>query len=84
MAQFHLQIISPRRVEYDGQVESLIAPGEGGYLGVLADHAPLLTTLTDGTVTIRGAEGTRELKLSGGGFLEIHKNKVLMLARNIE
>ena len=53
MPSFHLQIISPQRVEFDGDVESLVAPGEDGYLGVLTSHAPLLTTLKDGSLTFR-------------------------------
>lgn len=83
MAEFHLQIVSPQRVELDEKVESLIAPGEGGYLGILADHAPLLTALGEGTLTIRRGNETRTLQVQGGGFLEVHRNKVLVLARQI-
>lgn len=84
MGEFQLQIITPQRVAFDDKVESLVAPGEAGYLGVLADHAPLLTTLGDGTLTVRGVHATRVFKISGGGFLEVCKNKVLVLAKNVQ
>lgn len=88
MSPFHLQIISPERVEFDGEVASIVAPGEAGYLGVLTDHAPLLTSLQDGRLTVRGAPGDAEKNfawfLSGGGFLEVHKNKVIILAQKVE
>jgi F-type H+-transporting ATPase subunit epsilon len=87
MPSFHLQIISPQRVEFDGDVESLVAPGEDGYLGVLANHAPLLTTLKDGSLTFRphnGGAGAKErYRVSGGGFLEVHRNKVIVLANQV-
>ena len=50
---FHLQIISPTARRGWGDIESLIAPGEEGYLGVLANHAPLLTPLREGDLTVR-------------------------------
>ena len=86
MPSFHLQIISPQRVEFDGDVESLVAPGEDGYLGVLASHAPLLTTLKDGSLTFRthgGAGAQERYRVSGGGFLEVHRNKVIVLANQV-
>ena len=87
MPSFHLQIISPQRVEFDGDVESLVAPGEDGYLGVLTSHAPLLTTLKDGSLTFRphngGAGAQERYRVSGGGFLEVHRNKVIVLANQV-
>jgi len=86
MPSFHLQIISPQRVEFDGDVESLVAPGEDGYLGILTSHAPLLTTLKDGSLTFRtpGGAGAKErYRVSGGGFLEVHRNKVIVLANQV-
>ena len=86
MPSFHLQIISPQRVEFEGDVESLVAPGEDGYLGVLSSHAPLLTTLKDGSLTFRahgGGGGQERYQVSGGGFLEVHRNKVIVLANQV-
>jgi len=86
MPSFHLQIISPHRVEFEGDVESLVAPGEDGYLGILTNHAPLLTTLKDGSLTFRapgGGSGRERYQLSGGGFLEVHRNKVVVLSNQV-
>ncbi|HBF33986.1 TPA: ATP synthase F1 subunit epsilon [Candidatus Sumerlaeota bacterium] len=84
MATFQLKIITPQAVVFDGPVESVQAPGGDGYLGVLAGHAPLLTTLQDGKLTASGAgQGSKSWQVTGGGFLEVHKNKVTVLAQNL-
>lgn len=85
MIPFKLQIITPDRVEFDEQVVSVVAPGEAGYFGVWANHAPLLSTLCDGKLTIRKTEeeaGT-EYHVTGG-FLEVHQNKVVILVQVFE
>lgn len=77
---FHLIILSSGKKIFDGSIQSLIAPGEVGYLGVLANHAPLMTTLVPGKVTIRDASGNAScLDFKTGGFLEISGNKATML-----
>lgn len=88
MATFQLKIITPQAIVFEGQVESLSAPGEDGYFGVLANHAPFLTTLQDGALELRapaedGAK-TETWKISGGGFFEVHKNQAVVLAQNIQ
>lgn len=77
---FHLNIVTSEKKLYDGAVTSLIAPGELGYLGVLANHAPLLTTLAAGTITAREASG-KELRFETktSGFLEVLHNKATIL-----
>lgn len=84
MADFHLQIISPTRVEFEGDIESLIVPGEDGYLGILADHAPLLSTLREGDLTIRKGEDKQVMKVLKGGFVEVHHNHVVVLVGGLE
>lgn len=85
MANFHLQIISPEKVVFEGKIQSLTAPGSDGYLGVLANHAPMLTTLQSGALTVKGAKegGTLQFALEKGGFLEIHDNQVTVLAEEV-
>ncbi|MBN1867952.1 F0F1 ATP synthase subunit epsilon [Candidatus Sumerlaeota bacterium] len=85
MSVFHLQIVSPQRVEFDGEVESLVAPGEEGYVGVLANHAPLLTTLGKGNLSAREASGEEiQCRIEGAGFLEVYDNNAVVLAERIE
>jgi F-type H+-transporting ATPase subunit epsilon len=82
---FQVQIITPSNIVYNGEVESLIVPGEAGYLGVLADHAPLISTLKPGTITVKESSGqTRKFNVPGKGFIEVVKNQVTLLLRNLE
>lgn len=79
MADFHVQIFTQEKMLFEGEVSSLIAPGAEGYLGVLAHHAPLVTTLGDGTLTLRQDKEVTEYHISGG-FLEVHDNQATVLA----
>ena len=77
---FNLSIISPDKTLYEGRISSLTAPSKLGYLGVLADHAPLIATLGPGRITLR--EDSDEQKVfnsKGDGLLEIMKNNVTIL-----
>jgi F-type H+-transporting ATPase subunit epsilon len=83
MADYRLQIVTPEKVAYDEQVTSIIAPGGAGYLGVLAHHAPLLTTLRQGRLTIRQGEKTTVYQIDGG-FLEVRDNVATLLADSFQ
>lgn len=77
---FQLEILTPRRIVFRGGVVSLVVPAELGYLGVLAHHAPLVTTLTAGKITYRNETGsTKILQAIGSGFLEVFKNQATLL-----
>jgi F-type H+-transporting ATPase subunit epsilon len=84
MADYNLQIISPDRVEYEGDVESLIAPGEEGYFGVLANHAPMLSALGEGALVVRPTGAAEDRYQISGGFLEVHENQVVVLVQDME
>jgi len=79
MADFKLQVVTPERIVLDETVSSVIVPGTLGYLGVLAHHAPLLTTLASGRLTVRQADESREYQIVGG-FLEVSNNVATILA----
>jgi len=83
MADFRLQIVTTERVVYDDTVTSIVVPGGRGYLGVLAHHAPLLTTLGAGELTIRKGQQTQLYRISGG-FLEVNRNVATLLADSLE
>lgn len=77
---FHLTILSSDKKMFEGDLQSLIAPGETGYLGILANHAPFMTTLVPGKITLKDVSGkTNVLDSKTGGFLEVIKNKVTIL-----
>ncbi|MBN2328422.1 MAG: ATP synthase F1 subunit epsilon [Candidatus Omnitrophica bacterium] len=83
-ATYSLRIISQEKQVYEGEVESLVAPGALGYLGVLAHHAPLLTSLTPGKISIRDARGdSREFRVEGG-FLEVSAEEAVILTDQIQ
>lgn len=83
--QFHLNIITPEKTVFDGQIESLVAPGELGYLGVLAHHAPIVTTLVPGKITFRTRPGkTTSLNSKGRGFLEVSKDNAILILDSTE
>ena len=66
-----LRIVSPERIEYDGQVESVLVPGSE----ILQDHAPIISTLQNGEVVYTTKEGRVSLSIQGG-FVEVQKNVV--------
>ena len=76
---FKLEILTPRKRVFSGEVSSLVAPGELGYLGILANHALLVTTLVPGKVTFREPSGgTQVLQSAGNGLLEVHHNNATL------
>jgi F-type H+-transporting ATPase subunit epsilon len=77
---FHLEIVTPDRALLSEEVVSIIAPGVEGYLGVLANHAPLVTELNVGILRIRYPDDTEENVAVSGGFMEVANNRVLVLA----
>lgn len=82
---FHLNISTPRETVFDGSARSLVAPAEIGYVGILANHAPFITTLGAGRIIIRDDTGKTEVYSSdAGGFLEILNNKATILLGSIE
>jgi F-type H+-transporting ATPase subunit epsilon len=79
-----LTIVTPEKIFYEDDVTSLIAPGSEGYLGVLTDHAPLITELVPGKLTVKDRENQELIFAMGGGFMEVFKNQVTLLAHSIE
>lgn len=77
---FHATILTREGIVYQGSPTSLVAPGEAGYLGILADHRSLATALVPGKITIKDPEGKiTTFKSPGNGFLEVSKNEVTIL-----
>jgi F-type H+-transporting ATPase subunit epsilon len=83
-ATFLLEILTPSHREFSGQVHSVVAPGLEGYLGVLAHHAPLITPLAPGRLTVQDPAGSRQHYYVSGGFLEVSGNRAIVLADTLE
>jgi F-type H+-transporting ATPase subunit epsilon len=81
---FDLEIRTPQRSIFTGKIASLVAPGTLGYLGVLAHHAPLLSTLAPGKVIFREPGGrATTLQSKGSGLLEVYRNRAILLSDDI-
>ncbi|HUZ31148.1 MAG TPA: F0F1 ATP synthase subunit epsilon [Xanthobacteraceae bacterium] len=79
MAALHFEFVSPERVLFSGDVEQVDLPGIEGDMGILAGHAPLVTVLRPGIVTIyRG--GAHEAIVVTGGFAEVGPAGLTVLA----
>ena len=74
-----LQIITAEREVFSGEVDALVAPGVAGQLGILPNHAPLMTVLQPGELLVRTGGDESYLALSGG-YLEVLGNQVIVLA----
>jgi F-type H+-transporting ATPase subunit epsilon len=72
-----LKIISPERMLYQGDVESVTLPGALGLFMVLKDHAPLVSTLAPGDV-VYVAEGTEHAMAIERGVVEVRNNEVVV------
>src|SRR6056297_359041 len=76
----HCDIVSAEESIYSGLVETLVATGEMGELGITYGHAPLLTALRPGPVRIVTQKGEEEVYYVSGGFLEVQPGVVSILA----
>ena len=70
-----LKIVSPEKVLFDGEAESVKVPGMLGGMEILQNHAPLLSVLSEGVVEYNTPSGTESFKINGG-FVEVQKNTV--------
>jgi F-type H+-transporting ATPase subunit epsilon len=81
---FSLKILTLEKSFYEGEVDSITAPGSEGYFGVLAHHAPLIATLCPGKLTVKEGDDEENVYAVSGGFLEVSENRVTLLADAIE
>lgn len=79
----HVDIITQERQVYSDDVDIVVAPGIEGEMGILPNHAPLITTLGVGVLRVR-KEGLEEHFALGGGVLEVRPDKVIVLADSAE
>lgn len=81
---YPVKIVSPDKIEFEADAESVTAPGILGSLGILAHHAPLLTTLDKGKITVKENKDTVHTFQVDGGILEVSGNGAVILADQIE
>ena len=71
----HVSIISPERILFEGDTDSVVAPAFDGKVGILTSHAPMMTLLGRGELRL-GAEGAGRRFEVDGGFLQVVDNQV--------
>ncbi len=81
---FRLEIITPGRVVFQGEVTSVSAPGVMGGFQVLYDHAPMLSAIGVGVLKVKDKEGKDMVYTTSGGFAEVKNNSVVILAESAE
>ncbi|HKZ38329.1 MAG TPA: ATP synthase F1 subunit epsilon [Chryseolinea sp.] len=78
----HLEILTPEKKIFDGDVTIVTFPGANGSFQVMDNHAPLISLLNKGKVEYKGKEGSQSVIINGG-VVEVLKNKVVVLASGI-
>lgn len=81
---FKLSVVTPEKTVFETDVRSIVAPGSEGYLGILSNHAPLITALMPGILSIIDEGGNETFYSISGGFLEVSGNIATILADAIE
>ncbi|GJQ32935.1 MAG: ATP synthase epsilon chain [Ignavibacteriaceae bacterium] len=84
MKEFYLEILTPSKKVYEGNVVSVSLPGTVGEFQILHDHAPIISTLDVGKMKIRTTADGESVFAISNGVAEVLKNKVLILVRSIE
>ena len=79
-----LEILTPDKKIYEGEATSVTVPGTLGLFEILNHHAPIISTLQDGKLTVRGGNaGKEEVFMIKGGVVEAIHNKIVVLAEGI-
>ncbi len=78
-----LEIVTPERLAYSDEVDSVVLPGSEGEMGVLPHHAPLVSTLGIGELRIRKG-GTEDSFAIVGGFVQVRPDKVVVMAETAD
>ncbi len=80
MGTLRISVVSAEKALYDGEASLIVAPGQRGELGILPQHAPLLTTLKPGILKVVKPDGEEDFIYIAGGVIEIQPDMVTVLA----
>ncbi len=79
-----IEIITPDRKVFEGDVKSVRVPGKKGSFQVLKDHAPIISTLENGPVIMVDQTDKEILFEIDGGVIEVKANKIILLAESVK
>lgn len=79
---FPFELVSPAKLLVSGEASEVLIPGTEGYFQVLANHAPLMSTIKPGVVEVRMADGTDSKYVVFGGFADVSPNGLTLLAEH--
>jgi F-type H+-transporting ATPase subunit epsilon len=84
MTELYLEIVTPSKSAFSGNIKSITVPGTKGRFQVLKNHAPIISTLDIGMIKVNLPDGKENYYSTAGGTIEVLDNKVLVLADSIE
>ena len=79
---YRLRVITPQGVAYEGEVIHSFVPAESGFVGVLANHAPYVTSSAGGRLEVREKDSAEKKFRVGPGFFEVAKNQATFLTES--
>ncbi len=82
MATFHFELVSPERLLFSGEVASVVIPASEGEMTVMANHAPVMSALKPGVVTVASGSGQPRRLFVRGGFADIADGGLTILAEH--
>ncbi|HNW56204.1 MAG TPA: ATP synthase F1 subunit epsilon [Bacteroidales bacterium] len=78
-----IEIITPDKKVYEGDIKSVRVPGKKGSFQVLKDHAPIISTLENGSVILVDQDDNKTVFEITGGVVEVKANKIILLADSV-
>ena len=84
MNEIYLEIITPSKIGYKGNVTSVSVPGTLGNFQILYNHAPIISSLDIGEIKIEDQRGNTTHFATSGGTVEVSANKIIILAESFE
>jgi len=79
----YLEIVTPSRIIFSGNVKSVTVPGELGSFQILYNHAPIISNLTIGEVKVVKEDGTLDYYATNGGFVLVFKNRITVISDSL-
>jgi len=79
-----IEILTPDKKIFEGEIKSVRVPGKKGSFQVLKDHAPIISTLENGMVIMVDQENTEKIFEISGGVIEVKANRIILLAESVK